>query len=481
VTTRRLSTSFTTCFSESELHEIEVEVMVNSGLPRFDIIGLPQHMIREGRDRILAALGHLGIELPSQKILVSLNPGSLPKEGSHFDLPILYGILKSLGILPQRDEKIFSWGELSLDGRVRSLPFGASHWLFAANLNARYLLSANSNDEMNSLRPFLRSALVQLRSVSDILEIEKNPPSAPSRAQDQVIDQRVQELWLKEECPEWDRLRGCEEQFLIWILSSLGRLHSLIQGPPGAGKSTWAYASKNLQRPLPRRDWSLSWEMNKGGDALTFARRPFIAPHHTASRVSIIGGGSGTILPGALSRAHRGCLFLDEFAEFSRDILESLREPLEQKTISIARGSLQKTLACDTQIIGALNPCRCGGKGASQGCNCLPRVDQAYQTRISIPLRERFHLKFWWKFVDQDPPIYCRAQNIKQRFLEIDRAENPDLSGIQIPRFQSPRTQQRFLETFVTWCRFHGVSKTSNTDLEKFKQLMEFLPEEKMR
>lgn len=438
-------------------------------------------MIREGRDRILSALAHLGIELPSQKILVSLHPGSLPKEGSHFDLPILYGILKSLGILPDREEKIFSWGELSLNGKIRSLPFAASHWLFAANLQARHLLSANDQAEICSLQPFLRCALVQIQSVSNILEIEKCPPEPTSQKNEVEVDHYVENLWLNENSEEWDRLKGTEEQFLIWTLSALGRLHTLVQGPPGAGKSTWAAATRILQKPLARKDWSLPWEMETKKAPLDFARRPFIAPHHTASKISIIGGGSGTILPGALSRAHRGILFLDEIAEFSRDILESLREPLEQKTISISRKGIQKTLPCDTQIIGALNPCRCGGKGSAHNCVCPPRIDQIYQARISAPLRERFHFDFWWKFIDQEPLKAYRAASIKKRFLEIESESLPQLAGLRIPQFRSPRKQQRWLDHFVTWCRFFGISKPNESDLRRHQNLMEFFPEEKMK
>ena len=462
---RTIATSHTTCFSEGQMHEIEVEVLLRNGLQKFDIIGLPQHMIREGRDRILAALARLGVELPTQKILVSLNPGSLRKEGSHFDLPILYGILKAIGIIPNKIARDFLWGELGLRGDIRPLDAAASHWLFASHLGATRMISANTREEIDTLQTFLPARIERMTHVSELNQVQGADEFVPLT--EEQIDDRVKELWLNQDEPRWNALKGSKEQFEIWALALLGRHHLLISGPPGVGKSSWTFAAGQMQLPLARNLWNQTLHYRP------WNRRPFEAPHHSASKVSVIGGGSGSILPGAITRANHGILFMDEFAEFSRDVLESLREPMETASIRVARRDIERALAANTQIIAALNPCRCGCTGSSWRCHCTSAQNIAYKARISGPLRERFHFDLWWQYENREAGTAFSAREVKKRLIDSLPPEKINLSKIELPKQSSARKTARKIESFVSWCRWHNVATPTQKDLLNFDHLLE--------
>ena len=415
-----LSSVWSTCYSLGELKMIEVQVLIRSGIPRFDIIGLPESMIREGKDRILSALSQLGIELPTRKILVNLNPGDIPKEGSHFDLPILAGILFAAGILKKPEGKIFLWGELGLDGMIRPVDDILAHILFAQTSKDNQLLCADRNPNLDFVLDFLPS---QPKKLSHILELfDPKIFDAPKKLkigynrQGFLVENshysKVLDIWI-EGTPEnsiWDSLKGTHAQRLVWALAILGRHHILLEGCPGVGKSSWCFASSELQPPPSVENWGdrfrfLPDQSSNIVNLQELIAAPFQSPHHSASRSAIIGGGSGKITGGALTRAHGGVLFLDEFSEFSRDILESLREPLECKTITIARRGLIQKLNADVQILATMNPCKCGRYGSSQLCLCQAADLQRYRSRLSLPLLERFHFFLWWAFETQNEKL----------------------------------------------------------------------------
>ncbi len=473
---RRLSSVFTTNYSEGEFQQIEVQVLLRNGLPRFDIIGLPQTLIREGKDRILASLSRLGIELPSQKILVNLSPAAVPKQGSHFDLPILAAILKCLGILPGIEGKNeYYWGEVSLNGDVLPFPDFLPHYLFASRMNATDFKVHLPSSEEEDLASWLSQPVHVIKHIEQLFDTTNLMTRAQNMSVD-FIDQKSLKLWLEDDRDFlWNQLQGSENQFLLWTLISLFRFHSLIEGPPGCGKSTWALAMKDLRSPLAASEWPrrIIGSQSPTRSIQDIRMRPFIAPHHSSSRTSIVGGGSEQISPGALSQAHLGTLFLDEIGEFARDVVESLREPLENKQVTIARGAAQKTLPANTQIIAAMNPCRCGRYGSKKNCLCSTSSFYAYRKRISEPLKNRFHLVGWWAFKSGARPDRFRIQNLKHDFLKIPQANKINHSNVQINPSDSPRRQRLWLEFFTAWCRWHHVLAPSVKDQTSFNSFLE--------
>lgn len=473
----KLSRAWTTCFSEGQLQLIEVEVLVRSGLPRFDIIGLPENMIREGRDRILAALTMLGLDVGSRRILVSLNPGNIPKEGSHFDLPILAAILGALVPEVPQGTHDFFWGELGLDGRVRSEPDILAHCLFATRFDPTRLVAQLSDNTPQELSKFLGQSPISIDHIQKLFAL--SPTSEKSTQTQLDLDASVLANWI-EMGPKntlWDKLQGSESQFLFAALISLGRHHLLLEGPPGVGKSTWCLALRELQRPLSTGDWfeRLTYQPGTSHDITNLADLslpPFEMPHHSASRAALIGGGSGHVTIGAMTRAHRGILFLDELPEFSRDVLESLREPLDGKKIRIARKGQTKTLPADIQILATMNPCACGRFGSRDLCICPAAAFHRYRSRISLPLRERFHAKLPWKFIPSIPNSKWACRNIRKRLSEALKNHKTCVADIQLPKFPNPRQQMRWLELFESFCRWEGITKASTSNLMSFQNLL---------
>lgn len=472
-----ISSTWTTCYSQGELEPIEVQVLVRNGLPRLDIIGLPQNMIREGKDRILSSLSHLGIELPTQRILISLNPGNISKEGSHFDLPILVGILSSLGMIPQKDGKSFYWGELGLDGVIRPLENIIAHLLFASRFTPNILLSSFPNEmSMDFVLDVLDAPISNIGHAASLLS---DNYQIRSRASDLKSASAIQSIWknMEPKNSRWNTLKGSREQFDFWGIATLGRLHLLLEGPPGTGKSTWCFSADELQLPLERTAFLEKFRYRGASSAnvnsvLELVRPPFEAPHHGASAAAIIGGGSGAVTIGAATRAHRGILFMDEFTEYQQHVLESLREPLENQTISIARSGATQVLPTNIQLLAAMNACKCGNLGSKKICTCTPHQFHSHRNRISGPLRDRFHIRSWWSHEPQDRRREFDLIPMKHRLVSAFTSGNPSLDGIRLPHEVTPRRQRKWLEVLISWCRWHGIHSPTEIDLKRFSQFL---------
>jgi len=469
----RVSKVWTSCYSEAFLNSVEVQVLLRNGLPRFDIIGLPKNMIREGKDRIYSALSHLGIELPSKKILVNLNPADRPKEGSHFDLPILIGILKCLGHLNSEENgKDFYWGELQLDGNIRPLEDYLAHLLFAHQSRASRLLLSQDQNELKSLQSFLSSQIQNIQNVADIFATPKAPPTELKASH--CMD-RVKKQWLNEDVAtaKWNQLLGSPEQFLFWSLVSLGRHHVLIEGPPGVGKSSWCQALGDLQRPLPPHLWWSRYQFQsrqKCRELKDLWNPPFEAPHHSSSRAAIIGGGHAQVLAGSMTRAHLGILFLDELPEYHRDLLEALREPLESKSITIARRGLSQQLPADMQLLAAMNPCACGYYQSKKICHCVPGEMYRYRQRISEPLRDRFHWKVFWKYKAHKPLPDYQLTELRNRILSAEKQAPPPLGHLYLPQDLSARQQRLWLEKLSTYAKWKHCSEIGPSEVREFEE-----------
>jgi magnesium chelatase family protein len=375
----------TVAFQGIDVVSVDVQVHLGSGLPAFAIVGLPDKTVAEARERVRSALAALGLALPAKRIIVNLSPADLAKEGSHYDLPIAAGLLAAMGIF--ETEALSSYmlvGELALDGRLTAVP-GVLPSAVGANAEGRGLICpAACGGEAawaggDVLAPGSLLALVNHFKGTQVL----SPPTP------KMADHR-------ERLPDLKDIKGQETAKRTLEIAAAGGHHLLMVGPPGSGKSMLAQRLPGLLPPLSAEEalevsmiHSLAGLLADGG--LT-RRRPFRDPHHSASLVSLIGGGLRA-KPGEMSLAHLGVLFLDELPEFQRATLEALRQPLESGRAVIARASAHVTYPARVQLVAAMNPCRCGYlDDPGQACNRAPRCAIDYQSKISGPLFDRIDL-----------------------------------------------------------------------------------------
>ncbi len=379
----------TVAFEGVKARPIDVQVQVAPGLPAFTIVGLPDKAVSEARERVRAALIASGLALPAKRITINLAPADLPKEGSHYDLPIALGLMAAIGAVPSdAAQDMMVVGELGLDGSLAPVS-GVLPAAVAANERAQGLIcpaacgaeAAWASPEMNIVAPrsllqlvnHLRGTQVLLRPSPKIREFAESP------------------LDLKD-------IKGQESAKRALEIAAAGGHNLLMAGPPGAGKSMLAARLPTILPPLsPAELLEVSMIQSVAGaiegGALT-NRRPFRNPHHSASMAAMVGGGLRA-RPGEVSLAHLGVLFLDEFPEFSPQVLDSLRQPLESGEAVIARVNHRVSYPARFQLIAAMNPCRCG-RATEPGFACKrapnARCAADYQSRVSGPLMDRIDL-----------------------------------------------------------------------------------------
>lgn len=367
---------------------VDVQVQLMSGLPTFTIVGLPDKAVGESRERVKSALVATGLALPAKRVIVNLAPADLPKEGSHFDLPIALAIMVAMGVLPGDFlDDFLVLGELSLDGMLESVA-GVLPAAMAANARDKGLLcpeasgaeAAWASAEMDILAP---KSLVQLLNHVRGTQIMSRPRPAMAQRGQAAID-------LAD-------IKGQETAKRALEVAAAGGHNLLMVGPPGAGKSMLASRLQTILPPLSPSELlevsmiaSIAGELENGklSDA-----RPFRAPHHSASMAAMVGGGMRA-KPGEAALAHHGVLFLDELPEFTPQVLDSLRQPLETGETVIARANHRVSYPARFQLIAAMNPCRCGMAG-EPGHNCRrgPRCASDYQGRLSGPFLDRIDIR----------------------------------------------------------------------------------------
>ncbi|HEX8669160.1 MAG TPA: YifB family Mg chelatase-like AAA ATPase [Allosphingosinicella sp.] len=376
----------TVAFLGLEARAVEVQVQISSGLPKFLVVGLPDKAVAESRERVHAALAAIGLSLPPKRITVNLSPADLPKEGSHYDLPIALGLLAAMGAVDTETlAGYLAVGELGLDGRIASSP---GVLLAAMHASARGLglvcpaaqgAEAAWAGEIEIVpAPDLIALLNHFRG-SAVLSA---PP--PGEAEPPGFG------------PDLAQVKGQETAKRALEIAAAGGHNLLMSGPPGAGKSLLAAC---LPRILPELSPSEALEVSMIasvagalGEGRLIRTRPYRAPHHSASMVALVGGGL-RVRPGEVSLAHLGVLFLDELPEFQRQALDSLRQPLETGVVSVARANAHVTFPARVQLVAAMNPCRCGHLGdPALACSRAPRCAADYQAKVSGPLLDRIDL-----------------------------------------------------------------------------------------
>ena len=376
----------TVAFLGLEARAVDVQVQVAPGLPKFLIVGLPDKAVGESRERVHAALSAIGLALPPKRITVNLSPADLPKEGSHYDLPIALGLLGAMGAIDA--ETLASYvvvGELGLDGRVAPSPGVLLAALHASERDLGLVCPAAQGSEA------AWAGNVEVIATPDLLALishfKGGAPLIPPRPgiadpPDALADLR--------------QVKGQETAKRALEVAAAGGHNMLMSGPPGAGKSLMAACLPGILPELtPAEALEVSMVASVAGElqeGRLIRARPFRAPHHSASMAALVGGGT-RVRPGEISLAHLGVLFLDELPEFQRVVLDSLRQPLETGKVSVARANAHVTFPARVQLIAAMNPCKCGHLGdASLGCSRAPRCAADYQAKVSGPLLDRIDL-----------------------------------------------------------------------------------------
>ena len=380
------ATVATAAYLGLEARAVEVQVQLSSGLPAFVIVGLPDKAVAESRERVRAALSAIGLALPPKRITINLSPADLPKEGSHYDLPIALGLLAAIGAVDAETLSDYVVvGELSLDGRIAASPGVLLAALHASSLDKGLICPAKQGAEA------AWAGQLDVIAAPDLLALLahlKGSSLVPRPA-----DAGVEELG---EGPDLAQVKGQEVAKRALEIAAAGGHNLLMSGPPGSGKSLLAACLPGILPPLrPSEALEVSMVASVAGelgDGRIRRRRPYRAPHHSASMPALVGGGL-KVRPGEISLAHLGVLFLDELPEFQRGVLDSLRQPLETGNVSVARANSHVTFPARVQLVAAMNPCRCGHLGdPALACSRAPRCAADYQARVSGPLLDRIDL-----------------------------------------------------------------------------------------
>ncbi len=420
---------------------VDVEVDISGGLPACHIVGLPETAVKESRDRVRSAIINAGFEFPQRRITINLAPADLPKDGGRFDLPIAVGILLATEQLPVQVAATCEFaGELSLDGSLRPISGALPTASACAKSGFTLVLPADCAAEAALDQSCSVFGVNDLSEVVRFLREEIKLRPAVAVAQEERLETALD---LRDVQGQFQARRALE-------LAAAGGHNLLMVGPPGSGKSMLAQRLAGILPPLDLKtalEVAAVHSVSRGGfDSRFWQQRPFQAPHHTASGVALVGGGSNP-RPGEISLAHGGVLFLDELAEFPRSVLDVLREPLENGEIHISRAARQACFPARFQLVAAMNPCPCGYHGESSGqCNCSLELINRYQSRLSGPLLDRIdlHIAVPWqdyqslkKSEPGEASADVRERVVRARDLQLERGgcSNSALSGQALQKF----------------------------------------------
>lgn len=428
---------------------VEVEVDVAPGLPSFIVVGLPDAAVQEARERVRAAIRNSGFEFPMRRITVSLAPADLRKEGPSYDLPIAIGILSSSGQIEARLDDCVLIGELSLEGQLRRTDGILPMIGLARSRGIRTAMVPQSNADEAALVEGVE--VLAAESLRELVEHVRG--DAPMQAH--VPDPAASRLGRVEYGVDLVDIRGQEQAKRALEVAAAGGHNLLMSGPPGSGKTLLARAMASVLPPLtPSEALETTKVYSVAGmlpaDTPLVSVRPFRSPHHTISHAGLVGGGK-VPKPGEVSLSHRGVLFLDELPEFGQSVLEVLRQPIEDKRVTISRAHGTVTYPASFMLVAAMNPCFCGNLGdPRKPCTCSPSTVSRYQKRISGPLLDRMDIFIDVPHVDYDKLTgeatgepsaavrerVCRARRIqRERFDGVCAQANADMGPSDVWKY----------------------------------------------
>jgi magnesium chelatase family protein len=413
---------------------VEVEVDMAAGVPHVALVGLPDAVVRQSVDRVRAAVVNAGASFPQRRITIGLSPAAMPKQGSGFDLALAAAILAASGTVPQESiDRLVLLGELGLDGSVRGIRGVLPAVLAAARAGHRQVVVPAANAEEAALAD--RVEVLAARTLGEVLAHLAGRERLPRHVRGPLPEPAPP--------PDLGDVVGQAAGRRAVEVAAAGGHHLFLAGPPGAGKTMLAERLPGLLPPLDEQAalevtaiHSVAGTLPPGAPLVT--RPTFEAPHHSATMAALIGGGSGQIRPGALCRAHRGVLFLDEAPEFPRTVLDTLRQPLERGQVTIHRAAGAATFPCRAQLVLAANPCPCASAAGDTACTCSPLERRRYQSRLSGPLLDRIDLR-----VDL-PPV--------SRAAWLDALGPPETTAVVARRVAAARAAagERLADTGLT-------------------------------
>lgn len=440
-----LAVLYSRALSGMEAPLVTVETHIANGLPSFTIVGLPDTEVRESKDRVRSALQNSHFKIPAQRITVNLAPADLPKESGRFDIPIALGILAATGQVPKEELEQYEWaGELALTGELRPIRGALAMTYHAAQSGRRFVLPEQNALEAALVKKATIYAAKSLLQICAHLTKQERLPVFQSNLPQDVGDEN-------KGYPDFEDVKGQGHAKRALEIVASGKHSILMVGPPGTGKSMLAARFPGILPPMTEDEALESaaiQSLSQGSFNISeWKRRPFRAPHHTASGIALVGGGSYP-RPGEISLALHGILFLDELPEFDRKVLEVLREPLESGKITISRAARQAEFPAHFQLVSAMNPCPCGYLGHPSGkCHCTPDQIARYRGRISGPLLDRIDIQIEVPAIPQQELIHQntkgeksaairkRVEKAYQRQLDRQGKSNNQLSVKEIEQF----------------------------------------------
>lgn len=478
-----LAVLYSRALSGMEAALVTVEVHIANGLPNFTIVGLPETEVKESKDRVRAALQNCQFDFPARRITVNLAPADLPKESGRFDLPIALGILAATGQIPADKLADYEYaGELALTGELRAIRGALAMTYRAANSGRAFIL------------PFANAAEAALVEDAVVYPARSLLQVAAHLSGREIISPHLsQPQTIAPLYPDMREVKGQTQVKRALEIAAAGGHSVLMMGPPGTGKSMLAARFPGILPQMTQAEALQSAAVQSLDGSFDVARwktRPYRAPHHTASGVALVGGGSNP-RPGEISMALHGVLFLDELPEFDRSVLEVLREPMESGRITISRAARRADFPAQFQLIAAMNPCPCGYHGHYNGkCHCTPDQVKRYRSKISGPLLDRIDIQIEVPAVPQDDLLgkadgeassllQARVEIARQRQLARQRTANARLSVSEIDALCTPDAQgvallqQALTRLNLSARAYHRILKVARSiaDLEGAKQI----------